>query len=159
MPPLYPKPIELSPSAFSDMEALKPGFIMFYANWCPHCTDMVIPWSALHKKYGRSKFSVHAIDCASTDAKNQEICSKFGVTGYPTIKVWNQGQLTDYEGGRKFVELEAALLALQTPRMAGGARRSPRRRRATRCTGKTADEKPCRRDAMHGKKRCWQHTR
>lgn len=171
--PLYGKPIELSPSVFSNMAELKPGFIMFYANWCPHCTSMVLKWTALHKKYGK-KYSVHAIDCASTDAANKEICSKFGVTGYPTIKLWHQGQLTDYDGGREFDDLEAALLKLETgriipPRMAqsgGGAKRrsssrrrrvSPRASHASRCTGKTSDGKACKRDAIHGKKRCWQH--
>jgi thiol-disulfide isomerase/thioredoxin len=163
--PLYSKPIELAPSAFSNMAALKPGFIMFYANWCPHCTSMVQTWTALHKKHG-SKYSVHAIDCASTDAANKEICSKFGVSGYPTIKLWHQGQLTDYNGGREFDDLEAALLKLSPPRMAqsggGGKRRSSSRRRrisprASHCTGKTSEGKACKRDAIHGKKRCWQH--
>jgi glutaredoxin len=138
---------------------------MFYANWCPHCTAMVDTWTALHEKYG-IKYGIHAIDCA--EEANKEVCSKFGVTGFPTIKVWNQGQLTDYQGGRDIASLERTLLSLPKgkivpPRMVmtgGGSRRrtSTRRRSLVKCTGKKSDKKPCKRNALPGKKRCWQHS-
>lgn len=116
---------------------------MFYANWCPHCTAMVNTWKTLHQKYGR-EFSVLAIDCASGGAKIQQICAQLGVQGYPTIKVWNRGRLTDYNGSRELPALEAALRRLKAPTpsvMSGGHRRrksSRKPRKSTRRRRRTA---------------------
>lgn len=153
--PLYGTSIELSPSAFGKLAQLRPGFIMFYANWCPHCTAMVSTWEALHQKY-KDRFSVMAMDCAAGTPKAEEVCRQFGVNGYPTIKIWNNGRLTDYSGGRDMKSLEQKLLSLGAMKSGGGKRITVSTTRHS-CTGKTADGKACKRQPASKCKRCWQH--
>lgn len=42
------------------------------------------------------------VDCTV----HQDICSKEGVQGYPTIKYWKDGAVNDYNGGRDFKSLQ-----------------------------------------------------
>merc|ERR1712038_684310 len=39
------------------------------------------------------------VDCT---AEGKDLCEKHGVSGYPTIKYGDPGDLKDYEGGRSF---------------------------------------------------------
>jgi protein disulfide-isomerase A6 len=38
------------------------------------------------------------VDCT----KEQDLCGKHGVKGYPTIKYWQDGEVKDYQGARDF---------------------------------------------------------
>jgi len=51
---------------------------------------------------GSSSVVVADVDCT----KEQDLCSKQGVQGYPTIKYWNAGEKKDYNGGRTFDALK-----------------------------------------------------
>lgn len=60
----------------------------FYSSWCGHCQHFapvmkeigaeVAPWSSV--------FKLGVLECTSSD-ENQEICSKYKVVGYPTLRV------------------------------------------------------------------------
>lgn len=125
---LYDASIELTPANF-DLAAKKyknmnnkPGLIMFYAHWCPHCTTMVDTWKQLNKS--QPNHTVRAIDCA-LDA-NAAVGKALGISGYPTIKkVDASGKLSDYEGAR---DLNSLKMALNSGGQRGGARRrTPRK--------------------------------
>eukprot|EP00961_Rhodomonas_salina_P098156 1321018-Rhodomonas_salina.1 len=72
-------------------------------------------WEDLGTEYEASS-SVAIGDCDCT--QHQSVCSKHGVSGYPTIKYWNAGDKEGkkYSGGRsisdlkKFVEVRAVCL-------------------------------------------------
>jgi len=79
----------------------KHSIVEFYAPWCGHCKhlapEMITLGSALEKAKPVDTI-VGKVDCT----KEQAICSKYGVQGYPTIKYFRKGkeQPEDYNGGR-----------------------------------------------------------
>eukprot|EP00658_Telonema_sp_P-2_P083483 TRINITY_DN9057_c0_g2_i1.p1 TRINITY_DN9057_c0_g2~~TRINITY_DN9057_c0_g2_i1.p1 ORF type:complete len:136 (+),score=54.85 TRINITY_DN9057_c0_g2_i1:239-646(+) len=66
-------------------------------------------YDKLGEEYQASS-SVNIVDVDCT--KEQDLCSKHGVQGYPTIKYWKDGEVNDFNSGRtydamkKFVEDE-----------------------------------------------------
>jgi len=59
-------------------------------------------WDRLMEEFKDSKTALVAdVDCTV----HEDVCSKHGVEGYPTIKYGDPGALQDYEGGREFEEL------------------------------------------------------
>jgi len=59
-------------------------------------------WDRLMDEFKDSKTALVAdVDCTV----HEDLCSKHGVEGYPTIKYGDPGALQDYQGGREFEEL------------------------------------------------------
>jgi thioredoxin-like negative regulator of GroEL len=58
---------------------------------------------AWDKAASEAHSSVFVADINCSD--QEELCSKEGVQGYPTIKVYKDGSVTDYKGGRSAEEL------------------------------------------------------
>lgn len=71
---------------------------LFYAPWCPHCESMMPEWESLGDKVGSVKLTKVNAD------ENQELASKHGVQGFPTIIHFKQGMENGngevYEGER-----------------------------------------------------------
>ena len=63
--------------------------VEFYAPWCPHCQRFAPTFTevatALHEKEPRLRVGV--VNCVTT----RDLCTLFGVKGYPTIKTVHQG--------------------------------------------------------------------
>ena len=79
----------------------QPILIVFYAHWCPHCSNPTMVEfveslaSVLPKK---SNVKVSAFNCDYND-NHREIGNKFKVTGFPTIRYINKNRKTaDYRG-------------------------------------------------------------
>lgn len=91
--------------------------VEFYAPWCGHCKSLEPAWKKAAKDMkGQVKFG--AVDATV----HQSLGSKYGVRGYPTIKVFGKDKKkpTDYNGGRSASDLVgAALGALK--KLKGGA--------------------------------------
>ncbi|NXO04427.1 QSOX1 oxidase, partial [Rhinopomastus cyanomelas] len=60
--------------------------VEFFASWCGHCVHFAPTWRALARdiREWRPAVMLAAIDCANED--NQQVCSDFGITGFPTLK-------------------------------------------------------------------------
>ncbi|XP_042641046.1 sulfhydryl oxidase 1 [Tyto alba] len=85
-------------SASDPLELLGPGAagrllgspsawaVEFFASWCGHCVHFAPTWRALGHdlREWRPAVMLAAIDCA--DEANQQVCSDFGITGFPTLK-------------------------------------------------------------------------
>jgi protein disulfide-isomerase A6 len=68
--------------------------------WCGHCKQLAPEYAkAAQKLKGLAKLV--AVDC--DDASNRALCSKYGVQGFPTVKIFSAGKKgmpTDYHGER-----------------------------------------------------------
>ena len=83
-------------------------FVEFYAPWCGHCKNLAPEWEKAAKALS-GVVRLAAVD--ATDANLQSLGQKYGVQGYPTIKVFNgKGDPVDYQGARDAKGIVAAAL-------------------------------------------------
>jgi len=57
-------------------------------------------WDELAENVDTSVF-IADVNCSD----EEDLCQEVGVQGYPTIKVYQDGEVTDYQGGRSFEDL------------------------------------------------------
>lgn len=72
--------------------------VEFYAPWCGHCKKLLPEFEKAATKLAEEDIKLAKVDCTSDD--NKDLCSRFGVTGYPTIKFFKSGKDSSFEGGR-----------------------------------------------------------
>ena len=94
--------IVLSDSDFDELVIKSDDVWMveFYAPWCGHCKTLQPEWSTMAKKL-KDKVKVGKVDATV----NSQLSSRFGVKGYPTIKLFPGGKKVDasaeeYAGSR-----------------------------------------------------------
>ena len=71
-------------------------FVKFYAPWCGHCKKMIPDYQKLVQKMGEEGVPIVKLD-ATID---KDVASKYGVKGFPSLKLFKNGQPVDYKGGR-----------------------------------------------------------
>lgn len=78
--------------------------MLFYTDWCPHCTSAKPEWEALKEQYdGKSingynmMFVEHDCTNANDSPKMTELMNQYGVEGYPTIKLIKDNQVIEYD--------------------------------------------------------------
>jgi len=77
--------VDLTAATFDKvvLDASKDVFAEFYAPWCGHCKNLAPEYEKFGNAFANEPSVVVArIDC---DA-HKEACSRYGVTGYPTLK-------------------------------------------------------------------------
>ncbi|CAB3373415.1 Hypothetical predicted protein [Cloeon dipterum] len=94
--------IELTDSNFATkvLESEDLWLVEFYAPWCGHCKNLAPHWAKAATEL-KGKVKVGALDATA----HTYMASKYGVQGYPTIKIFNAGKkdsssVEDYNGGR-----------------------------------------------------------
>lgn len=104
--------IELTPDSFEKMVLHgaqdEVFFVKFYAPWCGHCKKLEPIFELAAQK------TAHMIKLARLDAdKNRDIAERYGIKGFPTLKIFKGGKLVqDYEGARTAQAIADAGLAL-----------------------------------------------
>ncbi|KAL5700949.1 protein disulfide-isomerase [Ranunculus cassubicifolius] len=87
------------------------ALVEFYAPWCGHCKKLAPEYEKLGSSFKKAKsILIGKVDCD----EHKSICTKYGVSGYPTIQWFPKGSLEPkkYEGARTadaltaFVNLE-----------------------------------------------------
>ena len=97
--------LELTKETFGTSIEGKGAFVKFYAPWCGHCKKLKPDWDRLGEEYESSETAIIGkVDCTV----EKELCSEYGVQGFPTLKYFQQGVdgANDYEGGRAFDDLK-----------------------------------------------------
>jgi thiol-disulfide isomerase/thioredoxin len=77
--------------------------MLFYVDWCPHCTKAKPEWEKIKAKYDGKQVKGHTIvftevNCTTENAEVSEMMNKYKITGYPTIKLLKDGQVIDFDG-------------------------------------------------------------
>ncbi|XP_067266902.1 protein disulfide isomerase family A, member 8 isoform X2 [Chanodichthys erythropterus] len=70
--------------------------VKFYAPWCGHCKKLAPEFESAATRL-KGTVTLAKVDCTS----NTETCKHYGVTGYPTLKIFRNGQeSSSYDGPR-----------------------------------------------------------
>uniref|UniRef100_A0A673YWH5 Protein disulfide-isomerase A6 n=1 Tax=Salmo trutta TaxID=8032 RepID=A0A673YWH5_SALTR len=86
--------------------------VEFFAPWCGHCKSLEPEWAAAAsavKEQTKDKVHLGAVDATV----HQGLASRYGVRGFPTIKIFKKGEEPeDYQGGRTRGDIIARALDL-----------------------------------------------
>lgn len=96
----------LTPGTFDSaiQEEGKTVFVKFYAPWCGHCKKLAPDYKKLADVFVEEKNVV----IAEVDAdKYKDLARSYGVTGYPTLKLFQNGEIVDYREARDLASLVA----------------------------------------------------
>jgi len=81
----YSPVVDLNPSNFDSivLDSQKDVLVEFYAPWCGHCKQLAPKYELLAKAYiNEDDVAITKVDCD----KNKDLCSKYDVKGFPTLK-------------------------------------------------------------------------
>ncbi|XP_056420166.1 protein disulfide-isomerase A6 [Hyla sarda] len=86
--------------------------VEFFAPWCGHCKNLEPEWAAAASEVAeqtKGKVKLGAVDATV----HQGLASRYGIRGFPTIKIFQKGEEpVDYEGGRTKADIVARALDL-----------------------------------------------
>eukprot|EP01122_Echinamoeba_exundans_P010861 TRINITY_DN4152_c0_g1_i1.p1 TRINITY_DN4152_c0_g1~~TRINITY_DN4152_c0_g1_i1.p1 ORF type:complete len:430 (+),score=120.16 TRINITY_DN4152_c0_g1_i1:41-1330(+) len=97
---------ELTDGNFDQITAEGKWIVEFFAPWCGHCQHLAPIYEEAARRINnehQGKFRLASVDCTV----NTELAARFGIRGYPTLKYFRGGMVTDYNGERtaeSFVE-------------------------------------------------------
>jgi protein disulfide-isomerase-like protein len=105
-PPADSKVIVLTTATFPQTNTGN-WLIEFYAPWCGHCKQLAPTWETLAKSADIGSVKIAKVDCTV----EKDIQTQIGVRGFPTIKLFKNGEIIDYKGGRDIPSFVAFLEA------------------------------------------------
>ncbi|XP_066554480.1 protein disulfide-isomerase A6 [Amia ocellicauda] len=84
--------------------------VEFFAPWCGHCKNLEPEWAAAAsevKEQTKGKVKLGAVDATV----HQMLTSRYGIRGFPTIKVFRKGEEpAEFDGGRTRADIVARAL-------------------------------------------------
>ena len=93
-----------NPGSFSN--DIKSGadkqLVLFHANWCGYCQTLIPIWENLASTHNSDNTKMIQIDLGDDNAKTQQIMTDYEISAFPTIRIFENGQLSGdpYEGPR-----------------------------------------------------------
>ncbi|XP_072290868.1 protein disulfide-isomerase A3 [Eucyclogobius newberryi] len=91
--------------------------VEFFAPWCGHCKRLAPEYEAAATRL-KGVVSLAKVDCTA----NSNVCGKYGVNGYPTLKIFRDGEETGpYDGPRtadgivSFLKKQAGPASVELP--------------------------------------------
>ena len=83
----------------------------FYAPWCGHCKQFAPTYAEIAKEL---KDAINPFTLPRSTRPRRDNSPKYGVTGYPTMKLVRTGK-SDWKGGRDKQEIIDALVEMSDP--------------------------------------------
>jgi thiol-disulfide isomerase/thioredoxin len=76
--------------------------MMFYADWCPHCKSAKPEWESFKNEYDGKKVNGYTLvfteyNCTTETPETKDAVEKYGVEGFPTIKLIKDNQVIEYD--------------------------------------------------------------
>lgn len=90
----------------------------FYAPWCGHCKTFAPVYEEVAAELAERDPPIRVAKIDATEPEMKQFAERYGVTGYPTLKLVRDGEVTDWSGGRDKPEIIAKLSQLSDPNWA-----------------------------------------
>ena len=85
--------------SFTSREVSFPAIVLFYADWCGHCTELKPKWNEAVETAASMGETINW--CAMADGTDPAMAKKYEVKGYPTIvRVQDDDTSEPFEGDR-----------------------------------------------------------
>lgn len=101
---VYLKPkegFECKPSEIDTyIQSSEPTMVLFYADWCGHCTKLKPTWEQASKQANTDTTRMIKIDVGGKSPEHKELMKKYQIDGFPTILVFQNGTPAPYKGER-----------------------------------------------------------
>jgi protein disulfide-isomerase A1 len=78
-------------------------FVKWYAHWCSHCKSLAPEYSLAAEILSKDTPPVYLAKIDATVAT--ENAQKFEIQGFPTLKMWYNGEWKEYDGGRTHTDI------------------------------------------------------
>jgi thiol-disulfide isomerase/thioredoxin len=104
-----PSMINTKKETFTSLE--KPSsFMMFYTDWCPHCTHAKPEFKKVMDKCSSGELNGKKIVVKMINAEeDKELVKEYKVEGYPTLIFTRDGKNYTYEGNRTSADMMSYL--------------------------------------------------
>jgi protein disulfide-isomerase A6 len=98
--------LTLTPDNFAKLveKSKQVSIVEFYAPWCGHCKNLTPEW----KKAATALKGIAKVGAVDAE-KHAALGSKYGVQGFPTIKIFVGGKAVEYKGGRTAKDIVAGV--------------------------------------------------
>lgn len=82
--------------------------VKFRVSWCGYCKKLAPIWERLNKKHDESTLkSGRTVKLVSLDCdKHKKLAKSHGIQGFPTIKIFKEDRVYEYDGANTFKELD-----------------------------------------------------
>ncbi|KAF9346446.1 hypothetical protein BGX26_002063 [Mortierella sp. AD094] len=104
------KVVDLDQESFYRRTAFGPWLVEYYAPWCGHCQALAPTYDEL-AKHLKGKVNVAKVDCT----RNEEICGRQRIPGYPTIKFHQFNSDIEYNKHRTLEHMAEFALGATVP--------------------------------------------
>ena len=87
--------------------------VLFFVNWCPHCKTFKPTWEKASSELNNTTVNGKSVRFVSVDCEEKpELGEKYNVEGYPTIKVFTEGNVEEYDGDRSLSGIKSYVNSL-----------------------------------------------
>tara|TARA_Y100001970_G_C14198075_1_gene839355 strand:+ start:1550 stop:1966 length:417 start_codon:yes stop_codon:yes gene_type:complete len=108
----YNEGFETSPSNFnSELGNSGKKLVLFYADWCPHCTSFKPDWDEVANTSNNGSIKkLISVNVGDNSSESKKVMKEYNVEGFPTIILIDQTssskKMNVYEGGRDKTSLQ-----------------------------------------------------